>query len=69
MSLNVCLDFFFFPHFLSLIREVSKEGFAREALIKFNLRNQEELFCIVFKQTYFITKYLFKSSLIQYICL
>ena len=68
MSLNVCLDFFF-SHFLSLIREVSKEDFAREALIKFNLRNQEELFCIVFKQTYLIIKYLFKSSLIQYICL
>lgn len=48
MALNVRLDFF--SHFLSLIGEFSKEVSAREALLKFNLKNQEELFCVLFNR-------------------
>lgn len=86
MALNVSLDFFFFffSHFLSRVGEMGKEGSATQALLKFNLRNQEELFCTLFNrhisspgstflyslsQTYFSTKSFFKSSSIQCICL
>lgn len=49
MALNISLDVSR-PHSLSLLGEVSKEDSAREALLKFNLRNQEEVFCNLFNR-------------------